>query len=148
MAEMYQLILILNSFTEASGQRINLQKSGLICGKSVLESIRNNLSKILCIPLWDTPGKYLGIPTEWRNSREQALHWIKERVLSKLEGWKEQYLSQAGKGMLIKSIVQAIPSYVMAIFRLPKNFCQSLCSTIAKFWWSSKVRNRGIHWKN
>lgn len=68
--------------------------------------------------------------------------------MSKLEGWKEQFLSQAGKEFLIKSVIQAIPSYVVAIVRLPKNICQSLCSAVANFWWSSKVRNRGIHWKS
>lgn len=100
---------------------------------------------ILHIPIWDKPGKYLGIPAEWGNSKAQALQLIKERVCSKLEGWKEQYLSQAGKEVLIKSIIQAISTYVMAIVKLPKKICQSLCSAVAKFWWSSKVRNRGIH---
>lgn len=90
----------------------------------------------------------MGIPAEWGHSRGHALQWIKERVVSKLEGWKEQFLSQAGKEVLIKSVIQAIPSYVMSMVRLPKNFCQSLCSTMAKFWWSSKIKSRGIHWKS
>lgn len=90
-------------------------------------------SSIMNIPIWDTPGQYLGIPAEWGNSKSQASQWINERVFSKLGGWKEQYLSQAGKEVLIKSIIQAIPTYVMSIVRLSKNFCQSLCSGIAKF---------------
>lgn len=73
-------------------------------------------------PLWDAPDKYLGIPVEWGKSKNQMLQWIKERVFAKMEGWKEQFLSQAGKEVLIKSVIQAIPSYVMAIVR-PQKFC-------------------------
>lgn len=148
LAEVYQIVAILNDFIAVSGQKINLQKSGLICGASVPINLRHDLSAALNIPLWDTSGKYLRVPAEWGSFRTQALAWIKERVLSKIEGWKEQMLSQAGNEVLIKVAVQAIPSYVMAIVRLPKNFCQSLCSAVANFWWSSKVRSRGIHWKN
>lgn len=50
----------------------------------------------------------------------QALSWIKERVLAKLEGWKGNLHNQVGKEVLIKVVVQTIPSYVMYIVRLPK----------------------------
>lgn len=109
--------------------------------------LQATLSSIVNIPLWYSLGKYLGVHAEWGNSRGQALHWIKERVVPKLDDWKEQFPYQAGKEVLIKTIIQAIPSYVMAIVRLPKNFRQSLYSAISNFWWSSKVNNRGIHWK-
>lgn len=35
----------------------------------------------------------------------------------------------------------------MAIVRFPQNFCKSICASIAHFWWRSKGKNRGIHWK-
>lgn len=116
------MVHILNCFTAVSGQRINLQKYGLICGNKVPPPLQLALSSILQIPIWDSPGKYLGIPAEWGVSRGQTLNWIKERLFSKLEGWKDNFLSQAGKEVLIKSVIQVIPSYVMEILRLPKNF--------------------------
>lgn len=57
-------------------------------------------------------------------------------------------LNQAGKEVLIKAVLQAIPSYAMAIVIFPQNLCKSICASIAKFWWKLKGRNRGIHWKN
>lgn len=84
--EIYQIINIFNVFTAASGQKINLQKSGLICGKGISPVLKAELASILNIPIWDTPGKYLGIPVKWGNSKSQPLQWIKERVFSKLEG--------------------------------------------------------------
>lgn len=72
---------------------------------------------------------------------------MKDKIMSKIEGWKENLLNQAGKEVLIKSIIQAIPTYVMSIVRFPKNFCKSLCSQVASFWWRGNRRDRGMHWK-
>lgn len=130
---MYQIINILNVFTKASGQKVNLAKSGIIFGSKVDHSIRASISTITSIPVWDNPGKYLGIPADWGGSKVQGLCWLKENVLGKLEGWKRNLLNSAGKEVLIKAVVQAIPSYTMAILQLPKTFCASLTSAVARF---------------
>lgn len=65
-----------------------------------------------------------------------------------MEGWKGSLLNQARKEVMIKSIVLAIPSYVMAIFSLPKTFCAKLTASVARFWWAKNGKSRGIHWKN
>ncbi|XP_025635881.1 uncharacterized protein [Arachis hypogaea] len=62
--EIYQIILILNEYIEASGQRINLEKSGIIFGEEVSIQVRVNIEEILGIAAWDNPGKYLGLPTQ------------------------------------------------------------------------------------
>lgn len=81
-------------------------------------------------------------------SKILGLSWLKERVLTKMQGWKGSILNQAGKEILIKVVVQAIPSYVMYILYLPKTLCSSLTASVAKFWWASSGKDRGIHWKN
>lgn len=47
---------------------------------------------------------------------------------------------------MIKSVVQAIPTYVMGCFRLPKLFLSKLTSLCAKFWWGSSEGKQKIHW--
>lgn len=42
-----------------------------------------------------------------RNKRA-SLNYIKDLVWGKLQGWKEKLLSQAGKEVLLKVVVQAI----------------------------------------
>lgn len=49
-----------------------------------------------------------------RRSKRLALNWLQERVLTKFEGLKGNLLYQAGKEVLIKSVVQAIPNYIMS----------------------------------
>jgi hypothetical protein len=35
----------------------------------------------------------------------------------------------------VKSVVNAIPTYLMSLFLLPKSLCASINSSIKKFWW-------------
>ena len=145
--EAYELLHILNLFSKASGQCINVAKSGLIFGRWVPNQVRSQISQVLNIRCWNDPGKYLGLPAIWGRSKSATLSWIKEAVLKKMDGWKEKLLNQAGKEVLIKYVIQAIPAYAMTIFRFPKKFCEELCTKVARFWWAKPGKDRGVHWK-
>lgn len=127
---------------------INLQKSGLVCGKGLDSGLKIRLASILNVPFWDSPDTYLGVPVEWGRSKSHSLKWIMEKVTSRLVGWKGNLLTQAWKGVLIKAIIQDISTYVMSILRLPKDFRKKISSAVTNFWCSSKVGSKGIHWKN
>ena len=43
-----------------------------------------------------------------------------------MQGWRRKLLSSVGKEVLLKTIVQAIPLYVMSVFLIPLNFCAEL----------------------
>ena len=60
--EVYKLMNILNTFFEASGQRVNAQKFGLIFGKRISPHKKIQLCSILNFQAWNELGKYLGIP--------------------------------------------------------------------------------------
>ena len=68
----------------------------------------------------------------------QCFSQIKERVWSKVKGWKEKLLSQAGREVLIKAVVQAIPTYTMNCFKLPVKLCKDIEAIIRRFWWGQK----------
>ena len=59
------------------------------------------------------PKKYLGLPSLIGRSKKQVFTEIKERVGKKMLGWKEKLLSIGGKEILIKVVVQAMPTYIM-----------------------------------
>lgn len=69
----------------------------------------------------------------------------KDRVLQKLEGWKEKLLNQAGKEVFLKSIVFALPAYAMMCFKLLEGLCHQIEVAMARFWWSQKNNERKIH---
>jgi hypothetical protein len=70
---------------------------------------------------------------------------IKSRVWKRLQDWKENLLSQAGK-ILIKSVVQAIMTYSISVFLLSKALCNELNSLMSRFWWGNQTNEKRIHW--
>ena len=49
--------------------------------------------------------KYLGLPALVGRAKKRSFIYIKERVWKKLQGWMEKLLSQAGREVLIKSVI-------------------------------------------
>ena len=59
--------------------------------------------------------------------------------------WKEKTLSYAEKEVLVKVVAQAIPTYVMSVFKLPKKLCMKLERVIRDFWWGQQDGKRKMH---
>lgn len=93
-------------------------------------------------------GKYLGIPSDWGKTKKDMCAWVLARVENKLEGWKEKLISKAGKAILIKTVVQALPQYAMSLFKIPISICRALEQRISNFWWKQNSAKKGVHWKN
>lgn len=142
----YEIIKALNLYSKASGQRVNLSKSIIIFSKNYPHQIKQEITHILGIEECDKLGKYLGLAADWGRSKQQMLKDIVERVITKTKGWREKFLSQAGKEILIKSVLQAIPAYSMSILKYPSSMCKKISSQIARFWWANSKRDSGIHW--
>ena len=63
-------------------------------------------------------------------------------------GWKEKYISKARREILIKTVAQAIPTYTMGLFKIPKALCDTINSALAKYWWGQTKDEKKIHWIN
>lgn len=93
------------------------------------------MKSILNLSLIPSKAKYLGIPLFFHKSKKLTFADIKNKILSKVSGWRAKLLSQAARTTLIKSVANAIPSYIMSIFFLPKGFSLELNAILRKFWW-------------
>lgn len=51
---------------------------------------------------------------------------MKEWIWARMQGWKEKLLSQAGKEVMIKAVIQSIPTYSMSVFKLPVSLCKEI----------------------
>ena len=66
--------------------------------------------------------------------KKKGFNFIKENVWQKLQGWEGKLLSQAGREVLIKVVIQAILTYAMGYFKLPLGLCHEIETIIKKFW--------------
>ncbi|GAU41378.1 hypothetical protein TSUD_398150 [Trifolium subterraneum] len=83
-------------------------------------------------------------------SKKTIFSYIKDRIWKRINSWRGRALSKAGKEIMIKSVLQAIPSYVMSMFILPASLIDDTEKMINAFWWRSGSTNnnntKGIHW--
>lgn len=117
------LVKLINEYCETSGQQVNLQKSSVFFGANVPTTLLEELGRILWIPIVDNPGTYLGVSAMWGRSKRKGLAYVKEKILGKIQGWKHATLSQTGREVLIKVVVQAISAYPTNLFKFPATRC-------------------------
>ena len=77
--------------------------------------------------------RYLGLPRVGGKSKVSTFREVQERVTKRVMGWKEKYISKAGREVLIKTVAQAIPTYSMSMFKIPKKIYVDFNSVLAKY---------------
>ncbi|XP_021836344.2 uncharacterized protein [Spinacia oleracea] len=137
---------IISKYERASGQSVNLDKTDVVFSKCVEDNRRQEIVTTLGVKEVERHEKYLGLPTIIGRSKKVIFASIKERIWKKLQGWKEKLLSRPGKEVLIKAVAQAIPTYMMSIFKIPDELLDEIHSIIASFWWGSNGTARKMHW--
>ena len=95
--------------------------------------MQDTIISLLGVPEIKQYEKYLGLPSFVGRSKKTSLLYIKEWVWSKIRGWKEKLLSQVGREIILKAVVQAIPAYSMSCFKLPNTLCNEIKIMIRKF---------------
>jgi len=61
--------------------------------------------------------------------------YIKDCVWPRINSWSSKCLSKVGREIMSKSMLQAIPSYVMSIFQLPSTLITAIERMMNSFWW-------------
>jgi hypothetical protein len=145
--EAIQLKAIFDEYQRISGQLINMAKSDMTFSPNIQPAIKDDFKGILPFNITSSILKYLGMPTQIGQSRQTGFNFLMDKIKKKLKGWKERFLSFAGRGTLVSAVIQAIPTYIMSCFLLPRNMCDRIESAMYKFWWGSTDRNQKIHLK-
>lgn len=128
-----ELINILNAYEKASGQKISTSKSSVFYSPNTPLKVKEEILRILG-PMQDTRHKkYLSLPLLIGKSKNQVFAEIKESVGKKLAGLNGKLLSIGGRDILIKAIAQAVPTYTISCFQLPKTLCDDLERVMRNF---------------
>lgn len=132
--EAKHLMDIFAEYQRISGQKINLSKSEMVFSPTIMQNVKDEFQSFMPIQITDKISKYLGLLTQIGRSKNQVFNFIMERFRSKLKGWKERSLSFSGRGVLIRAVIQAIPTYVMSIFLIRQGICNRIEQVICRFW--------------
>ncbi|GAU14634.1 hypothetical protein TSUD_96980 [Trifolium subterraneum] len=146
LSEIRKLMEILKIYEEASGQEINLSKSEVFFSRNISSAAQEDLSNLMGVKHVMGTGTYLGLPSMVGRSKKQTFAFIKDRIWKRINSWRSRPLSRAGKEIMIKSVLQAIPAYVMNIYLLPDSLINDIERMINAFWWGGGDNNKGIRW--
>jgi hypothetical protein len=144
--EWRRLTRILEKYEVASGQKLNKEKTSIFFRRNTSPEKRMEITQLSGLQATESYDKYLGLPTLVGKSRTQAFASIKDRIWNCINNWKTKFLTQAGKEILIKAVVQAIPTYCISVFLLPKALCKEIQGMMQRFWWGHKDNTSRIHW--
>lgn len=121
-------------------------KSEMTFSPNISMDFKKEFQSILPIKISTSIQKYLGITTHFGRSKEQDFNFLKDRIWKKLKGWKEKSVSFEGRAFLIRAVAQAIPTYIMSCFLLPKGLCSRIEKVVCFFWWGSTEHKKKMHW--
>ncbi|XP_020540197.1 uncharacterized mitochondrial protein AtMg00310-like [Jatropha curcas] len=92
-------------------------------------AVRNMVVSVLDVGETTDLGYYLCLPSIAGKNKQEIFSFLKEKVWKQIQGWKHQPFSKARKEILLKSELQAIRTYAMSIFRLPRSSCDDIESS-------------------
>ena len=137
---------VLQIYGDCSGQCINRDKSSIYFSPNTPEPVRLLLKEFLNISVEAFSERYLGLPTVVDRITSGTFEFLRERMRSKLQGGVERLISCAGREVRLKAVAQAIPTHSMSCFKLTEKVYKGLSSVMARYWWSSSIDRRSLHW--
>ncbi|XP_057779603.1 uncharacterized protein LOC130998188 [Salvia miltiorrhiza] len=125
---------------------INLDKSTVSFSPNTKQSDIDGVLEQLGIRETQGHAMYLGLPTVILKQKKIHFEYLRDRVFKKLHGWDNKFFSAGGKEVLIKSILQSIPTYAMACFRIPMGICSDIEKACCDFWWGVNDNGKNMYW--
>ena len=139
------VVEVLDVFCKLSGLKISKEKSIIFFSPNVSMEDKLDIVNLTEIGEIRFLVNYLGFPLIHKGRRRNEFHFVVERVQAKLNGWKSKCLSPAGRLVLIKAAVTAIPKYNMQCHKLPAKVCEEVNKLVRNFLWGSMVDKKKMH---
>ena len=105
------MLNILSSYERVSGQKLNREKTSFFFSKSTVVDVQNQIMATLGVSDLKQYEDYLGLLALVGRNKKASFEKIQQKVWKCLQGWEGKLLSQVGREVLIKSVIQSIPTY-------------------------------------
>jgi len=141
--------LLLSTFEQLSGLKINFHKSEVFCFGQAKDH-EEFYSQLFGCAIGKYPFRYLGLPMHFRKLYNKDWKCIEERIEKKLSGWKGKLLTVGGRFVLINSVLSSLPMFMMSFFELPKGVVEKIDCFRSRFYWQNdqhKRKYRLVKWE-
>lgn len=138
---------ILDTYSRGSGQLVNREKSAVFFSANCGDDSKQEVRSVLHIDTEALAERYLGLPTALGRATKETFEFMPTRIRNLIGTWSGREASCAGREVLLKSVAQAVPTYPMSCFLIPKDTCKKMKLVIANYWWGSSANSRRIHWQ-
>jgi len=141
--------LLLSTFEQLSGLKINFHKSEVFCFGQAKDH-EEFYSQLFGCASGKYPFRYLGLPMHFRKLYNKDWKCIEERIEKRLSGWKGKLLTVDGRLVLINSVLSSLPMFMMSFFELPKGVVEKIDCFRSRFYWQNdqhKRKYRLVKWE-
>lgn len=132
--EIDYLMDMLESFGDATGLKINNAKSTATptcCHDIDLSTVLQSFGG----PIAQFPIRYLGLPLTTGRLRLVHLQFILDRMRARLAGWKGKMLSMAGRRVLVRCVLTAMPTFALTALKIPVKLLKEIDKCRRRFLW-------------
>ena len=127
-----------SKFFLVSGMRASEAKSHLYCSL-ICDDLKQQLLNELGLAEGNLPMSYLGVPLISTRLKKFDCHYLIEKLLGRINYWRNRNLSYGGRLQLINSVLLSIQSYWGSLFVIPKVVFQEVNTVPRNFLWKGIV---------
>jgi hypothetical protein len=138
------LKLLLLSFENMSGLKINLSKSEVVI-VGTPDAERTRMANLLNCRLGAFPITYLGLPVSDKALRISDWNFLTDKVGHRVDPWQGLFLASAGRLELTNSCLSSLPMFAMSIYMLYDVTHASFDKVRSRFFWEGVGEKRKYH---
>lgn len=136
----------IRNYEKASGQLVNKDKSFFLTGPKASTYIINRLRQCTSFMDKSFPFIYLGCPIYSGRKKICYFDNIITKVVKILNRWQGKMLTCGGRVVLIKSVLQSLPTYTLTALNPPKATLNLIEKHMANFLWGTSGAKKNYHW--
>ncbi|KAJ0638467.1 putative RNA-directed DNA polymerase [Helianthus annuus] len=136
---------ILRCFYLASGLKVNLAKSS-VYGVGINQHEVQSMATFLGCKSGSFPFKHLGLVVGANMNLVKNWKPIIDLFKNRLAIWKAKQLSYGGRVTLLKSVLNALPTYFFSLYKAPNQVIDALDRLRRVFFWGGSEEKAKMNW--
>ncbi|KAL9672439.1 hypothetical protein QQ045_028689 [Rhodiola kirilowii] len=132
------LLKIMNSFCDMSGQKLNAEKSYIFFSKHFRFERKNMTLEATNFKGGSFPTKYLGAPLFPGRTKIAYFKGLEDAIRNKIMGWSKSFLKISGRATLFLSVLSSLSIHTVSVLLVLKLCIQSMERLFSNFLWDGK----------